>query len=76
MQDLALMLRHAPHGVQVKAAGGIRDLDTLLRVRTMGVTRVGATRTAGMLDELRRRLGLETISFGGEGVAAAHWNAY
>jgi len=50
------MRRHAPDHVQVKAAGGVRDLDTLLRVRALGVTRVGATRTAEMLDECRRRL--------------------
>jgi deoxyribose-phosphate aldolase len=56
-----LMRRHAPDHVQVKAAGGVRDLDALLRVRALGVTRVGATRTAEMLDECRRRLeGLAT----------------
>ena len=61
IEDLQLMLDHAPSGVQVKAAGGIRDLDGLLRVRAMGVTRVGATRTAPMLDECRRRLGMRPL---------------
>jgi deoxyribose-phosphate aldolase len=56
MEDLALMRRHSPDYVQVKAAGGVRDLDTLLKVRELGVTRAGATRTASMLDECRRRL--------------------
>lgn len=60
--DLALMRRHSPPSVQVKAAGGIRSLDSLLDVRALGVTRVGATRTADMLDECRRRLGLPLIS--------------
>jgi deoxyribose-phosphate aldolase len=55
-------VRHAPQHVQVKAAGGVRDLDTLLRVREIGVTRCGATRTAAMLDECRKRLGLEPVS--------------
>jgi len=59
--DLQLMRRHSPAQVQVKAAGGIRDLDALLRVRSIGVTRVGATRTAGMLEECRRRLGLQPL---------------
>jgi len=59
--DLRLMRAHTPPTVQVKAAGGIRDLDALLRVRALGVTRCGATRTAGMLDEARRRLGLDPI---------------
>lgn len=56
MEDLALMRRHCPEHVQVKAAGGVRDLDTLLQVRELGVTRVGASRTADILDECRRRL--------------------
>ncbi len=62
MDDLRLMRQHAPPPVQVKAAGGIRDLDTLLHVRRIGVTRVGATRTAVMLDECRRRLGLAPMT--------------
>ncbi len=59
--DLILMRKHSPPQVQVKAAGGIRDLDALLRVRALGVTRAGATRTAAMLDEGRRRLGLKPM---------------
>ncbi len=58
MDDLQLMRRHSPASVQVKAAGGIRDLDKLLEVRALGVTRVGATRTAEILQECRRRLGI------------------
>jgi len=54
--DLKLMRAHAPDSVQVKAAGGVRDLDKLLEVRALGVTRVGASRTADMLDECKRRL--------------------
>jgi len=60
-EDLALMRKHtAPH-IQVKAAGGVRDLDALLAVRALGVSRCGATRTASMMDEARRRLGLDPI---------------
>jgi deoxyribose-phosphate aldolase len=59
IEDLKLMRQHAPKHVQVKAAGGIRDLDKLLEVRAIGVTRVGATRTADMLDECKRRLGMK-----------------
>ncbi len=54
--DLKLMVDNTPDHVQVKAAGGIRDLDNLLEVRQLGVTRVGASRTQEMLDECRRRL--------------------
>ena len=59
--DLRLMRRHAADHVQVKAAGGVRDLDALLAVRELGVSRCGASRTADMLDECRKRLGLPQI---------------
>ena len=59
--DLRLMRTHAPAHVQVKAAGGVRTLDRLLEVRALGVTRCGATRTVEMLEDARRRLGLEPI---------------
>jgi len=59
--DLELMRKYPPPSVQVKAAGGIRDLDALLTVRAIGVSRVGATRTEAMLEDCRRRLGLEPI---------------
>lgn len=56
-EDLKLMRRHSPENVQVKAAGGVRSFDRLLEVRALGVTRVGASRTAEMLDECKQRLG-------------------
>jgi deoxyribose-phosphate aldolase len=58
IEDLKLMRAHSPAHVQVKAAGGVRDLDRLLEVRALGVTRVGASRTADILEECKRRLGL------------------
>jgi len=61
--DLKLMRKHSPAHVQVKAAGGVRDLDALLEVRAAGVTRCGASRTKDILDEARRRL--ETAKGGG-----------
>jgi len=57
LEDLRLMRKHAPSHVQVKAAGGVRDLDMALAVRDIGVTRFGCTRTAEILDDCRRRLG-------------------
>ncbi|MBN1642128.1 MAG: deoxyribose-phosphate aldolase [Anaerolineae bacterium] len=55
--DLRLMRAHSPPHVQVKAAGGVRTLDRLLEVRALGVTRVGASRTADILDECVARAG-------------------
>jgi len=57
MEDLVLMRKNSPANVQVKAAGGIRDLDSLLKVREIGVTRVGASKTAEILDECKKRTG-------------------
>jgi deoxyribose-phosphate aldolase len=62
LPDLELMRKHSPPRVQVKAAGGIRDLDTLLAVRAIGVNRVGATRTESILEDCRKRLGLDPLS--------------
>jgi deoxyribose-phosphate aldolase len=53
--DLKLMRASCSSKVQVKAAGGVRDLDGLIKVRDLGATRCGATSTAAMLDECRRR---------------------
>jgi deoxyribose-phosphate aldolase len=57
-EDLKLMRAHSPAQIQVKAAGGVRTLDRLLEVRALGVSRSGATATAAMLDECKRRLGI------------------
>lgn len=61
-EDIELMLTHVGKAVQVKAAGGVRDLDTLLKLRSMGVTRCGASRTGAMLDECRRRLEMPAVA--------------
>ncbi len=53
--DLALMREQCVNSVQIKAAGGIRTLDDVLRVRNLGVTRVGATATEAILQEARSR---------------------
>ncbi len=52
---LALMRKHSAPAVQVKAAGGVRSLDDLLRVRRLGVTRIGATATREILEEAKER---------------------
>lgn len=61
MEDLQLMIRHATPPTEVKAAGGVRDLETLLKVKKLGVTRVGASATAAMLDPAREQLGMPAI---------------
>lgn len=56
MDDLRLMRRESPAHVKLKAAGGVRDLDTAIAVAELGCDRIGASRTAEILDELKRRL--------------------
>jgi deoxyribose-phosphate aldolase len=57
LADLRLMRATVSDRVQVKAAGGVRTLDALLEVMSVGVTRVGATATATILDDFRARTG-------------------
>jgi len=69
--DLALMRASVSDKVQVKAAGGVRDLDGLIKVRDLGATRCGATATAAMLDEYRRREAAERAGQAAEGRSSA-----
>jgi deoxyribose-phosphate aldolase len=56
--DLALMRKHSPPRVQVKAAGGVKSYDRVLAVRALGVTRIGASVTKAILDECKKALGV------------------
>jgi len=55
--DLKLMRRHVAPAVGVKASGGIRTLDDLLRAQSWGVTRIGTSATAALLEAARQRFG-------------------
>jgi deoxyribose-phosphate aldolase len=57
--DLELMRRSCPPGVQVKAAGKVRTLDDVLRVKALGVTRIGASATEAILKEAEQRFKVE-----------------
>jgi deoxyribose-phosphate aldolase len=63
--DLRLMRAHSPAAVQVKAAGGVRDLDGLILVRDLGCTRLGTSATEAILDEYRRRETADEAAGGG-----------
>ena len=54
--DLALMRAHTSPKVQIKASGGVRDLDQLIAARDLGATRCGTSATAHILVEYQRRL--------------------
>ncbi|MFP5069325.1 deoxyribose-phosphate aldolase [Pseudonocardia nantongensis] len=52
---VALMRRGVGPAVQVKASGGVRDLDTVLTFHSAGVTRFGTSGTATILDDAAAR---------------------
>ncbi len=58
--DLILMRKYADPNVQIKAAGGVRTLDGLLKVRELGCTRLGATATIAIIEDAKARLGIST----------------
>jgi deoxyribose-phosphate aldolase len=57
--DIELMRKHSGPKVQVKSAGGVRTLDDLLKMKTAGANRSGATATEAILDEATKRFGNE-----------------
>jgi deoxyribose-phosphate aldolase len=54
--NIKLMRQHCSSEVQIKAAGGIRTLDQVLRMRELGATRIGATATVDIMEEAKKRL--------------------
>lgn len=57
--DLKLMRATVAPKVQVKAAGGVRDLDGLILVRDLGASRCGASATVAILEEYKKRAAAE-----------------
>lgn len=55
LEDVRLMRANVGPHIQVKAAGGVRTLDAALAMIDAGVTRMGATATAVILDEFKQR---------------------
>ncbi|MBN1803865.1 MAG: deoxyribose-phosphate aldolase [Sedimentisphaerales bacterium] len=55
IEDLRLMRASVSENVQVKAAGGVRDLEMAIKVRGAGCTRFGATRTETIMEECYKR---------------------
>ncbi len=66
--DLRLMRANTSPTIGVKAAGGVRTLDALLAVMDLGVTRVGATATATIIDDFRaRKAGRRVVATAADG---------
>lgn len=67
---VTLMRASVGPDVQVKASGGVRDLDTLLEMRALGITRFGTSATATILDDAAVR------EAGGSGTGASDDSSY
>ena len=57
LEDVKLMRATVSSQVEVKSAGGVKDLDSLLAFMDAGVKRSGASAAAAMLDEFKARFG-------------------
>ncbi|HEX5228317.1 MAG TPA: deoxyribose-phosphate aldolase [Bryobacteraceae bacterium] len=57
VHDVALMRRAVGAEIGVKASGGIRTLDDLLKMLDAGATRIGASAGIKMIQEARARFG-------------------
>jgi len=55
VEDLMLMRANTKPETKVKAAGGVRTLDSALAVRKLGCARFGATATKAILEEAKQR---------------------
>lgn len=60
IEDLQLMRENVSEKVQVKAAGGVRDLEMALKVRQVGCARFGATRTETIMEQCYKAKEKET----------------
>jgi deoxyribose-phosphate aldolase len=49
--DVRLMLQEVLPGVRVKASGGVRTLNDILRLRSLGVSRIGTSSTVSIVRE-------------------------
>lgn len=56
-EDVQLMLDHVGPDIRVKAAGGVRDLATALRLIDMGVGRIGSTASIRIVEEFKETHG-------------------
>ena len=52
---LELMRKHSPELIQIKASGGISTFEDLVRVKELGVTRVGSSAAEAILEEAKNR---------------------
>lgn len=57
LEDVRLMLDHVGPDIRVKAAGGVRDLDTARTLIDMGVGRIGSTASIKIVEAFKAKFG-------------------
>ncbi|QFG69112.1 deoxyribose-phosphate aldolase [Ornithinimicrobium pratense] len=75
LPDVRLMRATISDAVQVKASGGVRDIDTLLAMVAEGVTRIGTSSTQALLAGAREREQAGTLVVPQPGGAGADTDA-
>jgi deoxyribose-phosphate aldolase len=53
--DIELMRKHTGNNVKVKASGGVRTLEELLKYKELGITRCGASATVNIMEEAKKK---------------------
>lgn len=64
LPDLILMRKHSAPTVQLKAAGGIRNLKDMLAAIEVGATRIGATATVAIIEEFMGNTNIQASTSG------------
>lgn len=62
IEDVKLMKQVVGHEVNVKAAGGIRDAATFIKMIQAGATRIGTSSGIKIIEELQQKMRLAAIS--------------
>ena len=57
LEDVRLMVRESGPVCQVKASGGIRDLESMERLLDAGAKRIGTSATRAIIEQARARMG-------------------
>jgi deoxyribose-phosphate aldolase len=55
LEHIKLMRKHSSKNMKIKASGGIRTLDAMLKAMACGAQRVGTSSTVAILEEAKKR---------------------
>lgn len=61
-EDITTMKNSIGPNVKIKASGGIRTLDKLLKMKNLGCHRCGATATVDIMEAAKKRFGMSEMT--------------